>query len=75
MNGLLNKLKPEVRAKLESQKKEYPVVETLLKTLDESIVFSDLRIFEVSSLYLFAGIDTFNMSVFDFKYGVALFEK
>ena len=70
MKTLLQRLKPEVKAALESNEPQYSgSVRSILAKLDSTTFYSDLTIGDISSLYTFADIDSLRVSTWDMKYG------
>lgn len=70
MKTLLERLKPEIKLKLESNRNEYATsIDTILIELGNNFFYDDLRIGTISSIYTFADIDLIKTSVWDLKFG------
>ena len=70
MKTLLQRLKPEVKAALESNEPQYSgSVRSIFAKLDSTSFYGDLTISDIRSLYTFANIDSIRVSTWDFKYG------
>jgi hypothetical protein len=70
MQNLLERLKPEVRLKLESNRDRYSTsVDKILVTLSSELFYDNLPMSTISSIYTFANIDLIKTSVWDLKYG------
>jgi hypothetical protein len=71
---LLNRLKPEVKAALDKNKLEYDFsIDLIYKELDEVIVYQDLKMSTIYSIYLFSSIDMYETDVYDIRWGGNLF--
>ncbi len=71
---LLQRLKPEVKAALEANKKDYSfTVNRILGKLDDAVFYRDLTMATVRGIYTFANMDWFEASNWDLKYGDNLF--
>lgn len=71
---LLHRLKPEVRAALEKNKSEYDFsIDLIYKELDEVILYQDLKMSTIYSIYLFGSIDMYEADVYDIRWGGNLF--
>jgi len=70
MKTLLQRLKPEVKAALESNDPQYSgSVRAIFAKLDSTSFYGDLTISDIRSLYTFADIDSLRVSTWDMKYG------
>jgi hypothetical protein len=70
MKNLLERLKPEVKLALESNKDRYSTsVDKILVTLSSEYFYNDLSLSTIGSIYTFANIDLIKTSVWDLKYG------
>ena len=71
---LLHRLKPEVKAALEKNKLDYDFsIDLIYKELDEAIVYQDLKMSTIYSIYLFSSIDMYEADVYDIRWGGNLF--
>ena len=71
---LLHRLKPEVKAELDKNKAEYDFsIDLIYKELDEAIVYQDLKMSTIYSIYLFGSIDMYEADVYDIRWGGNLF--
>ncbi|MDB4334597.1 hypothetical protein N9988_00040 [bacterium] len=71
---LLHRLKPEVKAALDSNKSEYDFsIDLIYKELDKAIVYQDLKMSTIYSIYLFSSIDMYEADVYDIRWGGNLF--
>ena len=71
---LLHRLKPEVKAALEKNKLDYDFsIDLIYKELDEVIVYQDLKMSTIYSIYLFSSIDMYKTDVYDIRWGGNLF--
>lgn len=70
MKNLLERLKPEVLLKLESNRDRYSTsVDRIFTKLSSEYFYDSLSLSDVSSIYTFASIDLVKTSVWDLKYG------
>ena len=70
MKNLLERLKPEVKLQLESNRDRYSTsVDRILVKLSSEYFYDNLSISTISSIYTFANIDLIKTSVWDIKYG------
>ena len=70
MKNLLERLKPEIRLKLESNRDRYASsVDRILVKLSSEFFYDHLSISTISSIYTFAEVDLIKTSVWDLKYG------
>jgi hypothetical protein len=70
MKNLLERLKPEVKLALESNKYRYSTsVDRILAKLSSEYFYNDLSLSDIGSIYTFANIDLVKTSVWDLKYG------
>ena len=70
MKNLLERLKPEVKLELESNRNRYSSsVDKILVTLSSEYFYNDLSLSTIGSIYTFANIDLIKTSVWDLKYG------
>ena len=70
MKTLLQRLKPEVKAALESNEPQYSgSIRSIIAKLDSTSHYGDLTINDIRSLYIFADIESMRVSTWDFKYG------
>ena len=71
---LLQKLRPEVKAALDSNKSEYDFsIDLIYKELDEVVLYQDLKMSTIYSIYLFGSIDMYETDVYDIRWGGNLF--
>jgi len=71
---LLHRLKPEVKAALDKNKADYDFsIDLIYKELDEVIVYQDLKMSTIYSIYLFSSIDMYEADVYDIRWGGNLF--
>ena len=71
---LLKKLRPEVKAALDNNKSEYDFsINLIYKELDEVILYQDLKMSTIYSIYLFSSIDMYETDIYDIKWGGNLF--
>ena len=70
MKNLLERLKPEVKLALESNKDRYSTsVDRILVKLSSEYFYNDLSLGTIGSIYTFENIDLIRTSVWDLKYG------
>ncbi len=70
MKNLLERLKPEVKLQLESNRDRYSTsVDKILVTLSSEYFYDNLSLGTIGSIYTFADIDLIKTSVWDLKYG------
>ena len=61
---LLDRLNPEVKAALDKNKADYDFsIDLIYKELDEVIVYQDLKMSTIYSIYLFSSIDMYEADV------------
>ena len=71
---LLQRLRPEVKAALEKEKPEYDFcINLIYKELDKVMLYQDLKMSTIYSIYLFSNIDMYETDVFDIRWGGNLF--
>ena len=71
---LLHRLKPEVKAALEKNKLDYDFsIDLIYKELDEVMLYQDLKMSTIYSIYLFSSIDMYEADVYDIRWGGNLF--
>lgn len=71
---LLHRLKPEVKAALEKNKLDYDFsIDLIYKELDEAMLYQDLKMSTIYSIYLFSSIDMYKTDVYDIRWGGNLF--
>jgi hypothetical protein len=71
---LLQRLRPEVKAALEKEKQEYDFcINLIYKELDEVMLYQDLKMSTIYSIYLFSSIDMYKTDVYDIRWGGNLF--
>lgn len=71
---LLHRLKPEVKAALEKNKLDYDFsIDLIYKELDEVMLYQDLKMSTIYSIYLFSSIDMYETDVYDIRWGGNLF--
>jgi hypothetical protein len=74
--NLLQRLKPNVIIGLANNKPKYFDVITKLEiTLKNKIFYSDLSIEEIKSVLLFADVENYNRSNWDWRFGEDIFDK
>lgn len=74
MKTLLERLKPEIKLRLESNIPEYSsTIDNMFNILASRTFYQDLTIGEISTLYTFGEITLLRTSVWDLKYGDNLF--
>lgn len=68
---IYERLKPEIKEALHSdENKDYKFsIQRIIEKLQSVTFYSDLTINDISSLYIYAGIELIKTSVWDFKYG------
>ena len=70
MKNLLERLKPEVRLKLESNRERYESsIDRIYLKLSSELFYENLSISTIGSIYTFAEVDLIKTSVWDLKYG------
>lgn len=76
MKTLLERLKPNVRQKLDDNEEAFGFsVRRIKETLSNKAHFGELTISEVQDLYTFSDEHVFKVSSWDLMYGSNLFEK
>jgi len=76
MKTLLERLKPNVRQKLDANEENYSFsVRRIKEALNKKVHFGELTISEVQDLYTFSEEHVFKVSSWDLMYGGNLFEK
>ncbi len=70
---LFQRLRPEVRRKLDESLKEYRSVEWLYDDLKKHSRYKSLTMDQIDTLYTFSGTDYSKTSMFDFRWGDNLF--
>jgi len=71
---LLHRLKPEIKAVLDKNKTEYDFsIDLIYKELDEVVLYQDLKMSTIYSIYLFSSIDMYEADVYDIRWGGNLF--
>ncbi len=76
MKTLLERLKPEIRLRLESNIPDYSsTIDNMFNVLASRTFYQDLTMSEISTLYTFGEITLLKTSVWDLKYGDNLFIK
>ena len=74
MKTLLERLKPEIKLRLESNIPEYSsTIDNMFNVLASRTFYQDLTMSEISTLYTFGEITLLRTSVWDLKYGDNLF--
>ena len=74
MKTLLERLKPEIKLRLESNIPEYSsTIDSMFNVLASRTFYQDLTMGEISTLYTFGEITLLRTSVWDLKYGDNLF--
>lgn len=74
MKTLLERLKPEIKIRLESNIPEYSsTIDNMFNVLASRTFYQDLTMSEISTLYTFGEITLLKTSVWDLKYGDNLF--
>jgi len=74
MKTLLERLKPEIKLRLESNIPEYSsTIDNMFNVLASRTFYQDLTMGEISTLYTFGDITLLRTSVWDLKYGDNLF--
>ena len=74
MKTLLERLKPEIKLRLESNIPEYTsTIDNMFNVLASRTFYQDLTMGEISTLYTFGEITLLRTSVWDLKYGDNLF--
>ncbi len=70
MKNLLERLKPEVRLKLESNRERYESsIDRIYLKLSSELFYENLSMSTIGSIYTFAEVDLIKTSVWDLKYG------
>jgi hypothetical protein len=76
MNKLIDRLKPELRLKLEKNRDQWKFsVDEIFDLLEKNYFYSDLTIAEVSRLQIFSEVSINEMSAMDLKYGDCFFDE
>jgi hypothetical protein len=76
MKTLFERLKPELRANLEQNRKRWKFsVDLIFDSLKDKYVYSDLTIAQVTALQVFSDIQVEDISALDFKFGDCFFEQ
>lgn len=74
MKTLLERLKPEIKLRLNSNTPEYSSsIDNIYKTLASKVFYQDLTMGEISTLYTFSDITLLKTSIWDLKHGDNLF--
>jgi hypothetical protein len=74
MKTLLERLKPEIKLRIESNIPEYSsTIDSMFNVLASKTFYQDLTMGEISTLYTFGEITLLRTSVWDLKYGDNLF--
>lgn len=74
MKTLLERLKPEIKLRLNSNAPEYSSsIDNIYKTLASKVFYQDLTMSEISTLYTFSDITLLKTSIWDLKHGDNLF--
>ena len=72
---LKQRLKPEIKAKLESNDRKYSAaIRSLFATLDETKFVSDLTIGNIRSLHTFSNTQMYNLDIYDLLWCEHLFD-
>ena len=72
---LKQRLKPEIKAKLESNDRKYSAaVRSLFIKLDETKFVSDLTIGDIRSLHTFSDTKLYNLDIYDLMWCEHLFD-
>ena len=72
---LYDKLKPEIKAKLEENYKEYKTVGFIFDKLQKKDNYSDLTIDDMKTVHLFSNTDYVNQTGLEFIWGEKIFDK
>tara|TARA_R100001510_G_scaffold47587_1_gene44964 strand:+ start:354 stop:599 length:246 start_codon:yes stop_codon:yes gene_type:complete len=71
---LKQRLKPEIKAKLESNDRKYSAaIRSLFATLDKTKFVSDLTIGNIRSLHTFSNTQMYNLDIYDLLWCEHLF--
>ncbi len=71
---LLKRLKPNVRQGLENSRTRYPEIITNIEfSLSQQVFYTDLTISQISSIFTFADIESYDRSAWNWKFGEDLF--
>ena len=74
MKTLLERLKPEIKLRLESNIPDYPNnIDNMFNVLSSKTFYQDLTMSEISTLYTFSDITLLKTSIWDLKHGDNLF--
>ena len=74
MKTLLERLKPEIKLRLEANTSQYTsTVDNIFKNLSSKVFYQDLTMSEISTLYTFSDITLLKTSICDLKHGDNLF--
>lgn len=74
MKTLLERLKPEIKLRIESNIPEYSsTIDSMFNVLASRTFYQDLTMGEISTLYTFGEITLLRTSIWDLKYGDNLF--
>jgi len=72
---LKQRLKPEIKAKLESNDRKYSAaIRSLFATLDKTKFVSDLTIGNIRSLHTFSNTQMYNLDIYDLLWCEHLFD-
>ncbi len=70
MKTLYQRLKPEFKQKLKAQESKYQTsVDSIVKTLDANVIWSDLNIQDVQKLLVFTDETLYKLNSYDVIYG------
>ena len=73
---LFERLKPEVKAKLDKNKEKYAVsIDLIYKSLKEKVFYRDLTIDDIHNIYTFTDTTMARISSWDLAFGENLFEE
>ena len=76
MKTLLERLKPEIKLRLESNIPDYSsTIDNMFNVLASRTFYQDLTMSEISTLYTFSDITLLKTSIWDLKHGDNLFIK
>ena len=74
MKTLLERLRPEIKLRLEANTSQYTsTIDNIFENLSSKAFYQDLTMSEISTLYTFSDITLLKTSIWDLKHGDNLF--
>lgn len=71
---LLQRLRPEIKQSLDASTTEYEfAVKSIYEELEEAVMYQDLTMSTIYSIYLFGNLDMYEAEIFDIRWGDNLF--